>query len=134
MKMLTYDLSKVFNEIFNDFPEETPYVPDFPFANIKVKKGEGVVFYFALAGYRKENISLECAENHLILNLKQEEEKDDGSTYLLKRIRQSDCTSKYFVSQVKYDFNKIESSYDNGMLRVFIPENEDAKPKKIEIK
>jgi len=85
-----------------------------------------------LPGVKKEDISIECAENQLTISAERKYESVEG--------RKSDRQERYYGSYQRsftlpsgVDADKVEASYDEGVLTLRIPKGEQAKARKIEI-
>jgi HSP20 family protein len=74
-----------------------------------------------LPGVSREAISIEMADGHLTLGV---ERKDEDKPYTLSR-------SIAIPESVQAD--KVSATYENGILTVTLPKQEQAKPRKINI-
>lgn len=108
------------------------YAQTFPPYNIKKIDENKYVIEMAVAGFSKNNINIELANNgKLIISGSTETDKNDN--YLFKGIADRSFTRSFTLS----DTIEIKNAeMINGMLKIFL-ENmipESKKPKKIEIK
>lgn len=97
----------------------------------------------ALAGYSKDEISVEVSDNKVTVSAKiaepeEEEAKDTLRTnrkYLKQRVKKQSFTRTYLVPTA-YNLEATEVTYENGLLTVVIPakKQEEPKTKKLEIK
>jgi HSP20 family protein len=85
-----------------------------------------------LPGVKKEDISIECAGNQLSISAERKYESVDG--------KKSDRRERYYGSYQRSftlpagaDMDKVEASYDGGVLNIRIPKGEQAKGRRIEI-
>ena len=121
--------------------EEKRYsVPAFPPVRV-VQRENKISFKFALAGYKKEDIELNFERDCLVLSTtkefnKTEEKKKDDCKVIVDNFKTPQFAYKYFVPSDKFDFDKVEATFDNGVLSITIPKKEKVEPKakKIEIK
>jgi len=58
---------------------------------------------------------------------------EEKSQYLHRGLRTSSQKQYYFVPYAKYDTENAEATMKNGILKVFIPVKEEAKPKEVKI-
>lgn len=85
-----------------------------------------------LPGVKKENVSIECSGNQLSISAERKYESTEG--------RRSDRRERYYGSYQRSftlptgaDADRIEASFEGGVLTVTIPKGEQAKARKIEI-
>lgn len=95
----------------------------------------GLHINIALAGARQEDVSV-LTENG-ILRVKYvrpvEDLSEEDRNYLIRNISRKAFDHGWKITS-KYDLSSVEASLDNGMLYIFIPLAESAKPLQIEIK
>ncbi len=102
-----------------------------PAANVSKNHGE-YLLEIAMPGFAKEEITIDVNENHLVVEGKKENEEVKHP----QMIRQ-----EYGHTQVSRGFElppdalaeKIHSSYQNGVLKIFVPFAKK-QPQKIEVK
>jgi HSP20 family protein len=94
---------------------------------------EGDVFQieFDLPGVSKESIDLDVERN--VLTVRAERLGRNGDWEMLASERPRGMFSRQLVLGDNLDLDRIEASYDGGVLRLTIPVAERAKPRKIEI-
>lgn len=80
-----------------------------------------------LAGYTKEEISLELKNQILTISAQKQDKQEEG-TYLTRE-RISSCSRSYKVGNVAKD--SIKASYENGVLSIIIPKEQEALDTKI---
>ena len=122
--------------------EKTDYYPglSYPPMNIFLTEDKSLNFEFALAGFEEKNISLSFQGDYMIFSARIEEDtamndnaadpahcaensKSSGNVHYLKRrlkLKNID-KQKYFVPMDKYNQDKVEAVFKNGILRVIIP-------------
>lgn len=133
-------MSKIFDEPFfsNSVSTAKYSVPSFPPVKI-VQKDEGISLKFALAGYQKEDIEISFKKDYLILSTTEtfnEKENKEDEKVLVDNFKIPVFSYKYFIPENKFDFNKAEAKFENGVLSIVIPASEKKveERRKIEIK
>jgi len=120
-----------FNKIAKLHDEVTKNIPNYPPYNIKKVSDTKYSIELAVAGFAKQDIELEFADNKLIVTGKATEDSDNDM-FLWKGIANRAFT-RTFVLDDQVEIQNAEML--NGMLKIFleriIPEHK--KPKKIEI-
>lgn len=129
------DQSNLFNREFKTL--------QFPPANVRVDEEGTLYIDLALAGYSKDQISIDFKGDQLIVELLDKpkeatETQSDEKTskekkefkYLVKNIKSK--TGKYYYElSPKLDVSKIKASYSEGILNITIPLTEEQKLRKI---
>lgn len=105
----------------------------FPPCDLSADENGTLHFEFAVAGYRKDEVSLKFEDDHLILELSPKKEEAKVKVFQ-KAIKLSESKTSAYVPFSKYDTSKVEASLEDGLLKVSIPIKEEAKPLRIEIK
>ena len=85
-----------------------------------------------LPGVPKDQIKIDVADRQLTVSAerKQETKSEEGDWYTERRYGSFERT---FTLPDGVDLNKIEANYQHGLLRLYIPKAESAKPKQIAI-
>lgn len=87
-----------------------------------------LVMRIALAGYPKENISVDFADNILIVKADKVED-EHKSLSIAKRA----CTKEFIDSKGVWDFNETKAVYKDGLLTLRIPKKKEKRPVKVSI-
>lgn len=106
-----------------------------PAVNIKETK-ENYAFEVAIPGVNKEDLNLSIKNGLLTISSEKKEEKEDKKEDYTRREFSFNSFSRSFSLPDHIDEDKIQASYDKGVLNLLIPKkevNEDHKNKKIEI-
>jgi HSP20 family protein len=84
-------------------------------------------------GYDEKELALEVSDHTLTVKGERLEEKDetDKTFYLHERLEKH--FERSFTLPVDADIDKMEATFDTGVLKVHVPKVEAAKPRKIEI-
>jgi HSP20 family protein len=117
------------------FGEGMDYYPgySYPPMNVYLTTDNSLVFEFALAGFRKEDIEVQFKGDYLVFNAgfpKAAQEKNEQLRYLKKRLKRKAIENqKYFVPADKFEQEKTLASYADGLLKILIPSKEVVEPK-----
>lgn len=120
-----------FNKLAKIHDDLTKNIPNYPPYNIK-KTGENTYsIEIAIAGFGKQDVEIEFADNKLIVRGNISDNTDDN--YVFKGIANRAFTRSFALDD---QIEVKDAEMINGMLRIFlekiIPEHK--KPKKIEVK
>ena len=95
---------------------------------------EGLFFEVACTGLTKNEVEVKIEEDLLkIIYGKPEEEKSTHSGTIHRGLSKKSFNLGYKIS-AKFDLSKAEAKLENGLLEIFIPMSEKAKPKSLKIK
>jgi HSP20 family protein len=95
------------------------------------REGERFVIEFDLPGVSPESIDLDIERN--VLTVRAERVPRNGDWERLASERPVGMFSRQLVLGDNLDLEKIDASYDAGVLRLVVPVAEKAKPRKIEV-
>jgi HSP20 family protein len=95
------------------------------------REGDRFVIEFDLPGVNRESIDLDVERN--VLTVRAERVSRNGAWEMLAAERPRGVFSRQLVLGDNLDLERIEASYDNGVLRLLVPVAERAKPRKIEV-
>lgn len=87
---------------------------------------DGVTFQLALAGYSKDLLEVEAGNERLVIKSSKKESED---SFFASR-----AFKKEFILPPRYNLSKIDCSFKNGLLTIFVPIKEDSKMRSIKIK
>ena len=120
-----------FNRMAKLHDDFTKNIPNYPPYNIKKTGDNNYVIELAVAGFAKQDIEIEFAEDKLII--KGNTKDDESSDFLFKGIAARNFT-RTFVLDDQIEIK--DAAIFNGMLKIalerIIPDHK--KPKKIEVK
>jgi HSP20 family protein len=117
------------------FGEGMDYYPgySYPPMNVYLTRDNSLVFEFALAGFRKEDLEVQFKGDYMIFNAgypKATKENGDELRFLKKRLKRKAIENqKYFVPSDKFEQEKTLASYADGLLKILIPSKEVVEPK-----
>lgn len=87
----------------------------------------GYELSIGLAGYEKSDLDVSLSDGYLTVSAKREEKEENKHNYL-RRERSFSCSRSYYVGEnVKEE--DVKAKYENGVLTVSFPKNEEKKPK-----
>jgi HSP20 family protein len=95
------------------------------------REGDRFVIEFDLPGVAKESIDLDVERN--VLTVRAERVARNGDWEMLASERPKGAFSRQLVLGDNLDLDRIEASYDAGVLQLVVPVAERAKPRKIEV-
>jgi HSP20 family protein len=95
------------------------------------REGDQFVLEFDLPGVSLDSIDLDVERN--VLTVRAERVARNGDWEMLATERPRGVFSRQLVLGDNLDLEKIEASYEGGVLRLVVPVAEQAKPRKIEI-
>jgi HSP20 family protein len=100
-----------------------------PSVNIK-DNADAFTVEVAAPGFVKADFKIELNRNLLTISSdkKVENETKEGEVFTKREFSYQSFTRSFTLPQIA-DGDKIEASYDNGILTVLIPKREEAKPK-----
>lgn len=95
----------------------------YPPSNIYMLPDKTLVFEFAVAGFDESDVKLEFKGEYMLFSAKAtEEEKPENVHYFKRRLKVKDIPEqRYHVPADKFDRERVEAVYKNGVLRVCIP-------------
>ena len=97
-----------------------------------VRHGEQFVVQFDLPGVDPASIDLIVEQNVLTVSAERKWQPEEGAEVLVAERPQGTFTRQLFLGD-GLDTDRVDASYDNGVLTVRIPVGEQAKPRKVQI-
>lgn len=95
------------------------------------REGDHFVIELDVPGVNRESIDLDVERN--VLTVRAERVARNGDWERLASERPTGAFSRQLVLGDNLDLDRIEATYDDGVLRLVVPVAEKAKPRKIEI-
>lgn len=96
------------------------------------RHGDEFVVHFDMPGVAPDSIDLTIEKNALRVTAARKWAREDGTEVLVSERPQGTFSRQLFLGD-NLDTDKIEASYDNGVLTVKLPVADKAKPRKIEV-
>ena len=88
-----------------------------------------------LPGMRQDEIKIEVINNQLVISGERKRETGADKSQKVQRFEKSyGAFKRSFTLPVTVNNEKIDAHYENGVLELFLPKAEVAKPRQIEIK
>ena len=129
MNMITHNTKPVFFEDFiNNFFGSNIY-NDIPPYNI-IDTDKEFLIEFSVPGFNKKDFSVEVEENNLKVS-KLSSEKNKLENNFFKRQFNYSKFEKNFRIPEEVNIDKINSIYENGILKIFLPKIKEFKQSKI---
>ena len=91
-----------------------------------------LVMEFALAGFSKEDLSIEISENKITISHQSQPWK--GEDRPARRIARRSFSKTFIDYNNQLDLLKAEATFENGLLTIMLPLREEIKPVCIDIK
>jgi molecular chaperone IbpB/HSP20 family protein len=102
----------------------------YPPANVYMTKDKTLVFEFALAGFKEEEISIEFSGDHMLFSAKPGEEfkPPEDAKYFKRRFKVKEIEEqRYYVPTDKFNHEETKAVFKSGVLRVSVPPKEEVK-------
>lgn len=81
-------------------------------------------------GFEKKDIKIECKEGYLTINVKKEDSKEENNKNYIRRERvYGEYTRTFYLGDI--DLDKIEATFNNGILHIIVPKLEKQDNKRI---
>jgi HSP20 family protein len=127
-------MDRLFDNLFMDRSNIFTRYPELaPAANVKENDDEFVISA-EVPGMKKDDIKITFENNHLTIS----GEKKSNEEIKEENFHQLECRygkfSRTIVVPAGVKSDKIEADYEQGILTIHLPKDEDAKPKQIEVK
>lgn len=96
--------------------------------------GDAYVLEMELAGFHREDVELTFENGVLTVSgRRREQEAEENATYYLRE-RATQGFSRSFALPRSVDYEEVEATLTEGLLRVHLPKLEEARPRRIEVK
>ena len=125
----------VFDELFNgfDFPNlVNQSTQGYPVADIYRGESGETVMEFALAGFAKEDLSVEVKPEKKSITIKADMQAD-GSEQSNRRIARRSFNKTYVNYDNNLDLSAADAVFENGLLRIVVPTRAEVNPVAIKI-
>jgi HSP20 family molecular chaperone IbpA len=94
---------------------------------------EGLFFEVACTGLTKDDVNVKIEEDLLKISYTKPEEEGTPTNIIHRGLSKKSFDLGYKIS-AKFDLSKADAKLENGLLEIFIPTAEKAKPKVLKIK
>ena len=127
----------VFEDVFGGILNELPAMlkqttQGYPVTDIYQNDSGDTVLEFALAGFLKENLSVEVKPENRSITVRADSngDCDDASN---RRIARRSFEKTYVNYDDNLDLSTVSANYENGLLSIVVPKRPAAQPLKIDI-
>jgi HSP20 family protein len=104
-----------------------------PYVDIKEKEGK-IIVAADIPGVEKSNISINIKGDTLEISAEKKEEKEEKEEGYIRRERSYKKFYRSIPLPTEVDKDKVNASFENGVLRIEMPKIEGEEIKKIEVK
>ena len=127
----------VFEDVFGGILNELPAMlkqttQGYPVTDIYQNDSGDTVLEFALAGFLRENLSVEVKPENRSITVRADSngDCDDASN---RRIARRSFEKTYVNYDDNLDLSTVSANYENGLLSIVVPKRPAAQPLKIDI-
>ena len=96
------------------------------------RDGDRVVVHLDLPGVDPDSIELTVEKNVLTVTAERTWEPSEGQDVIVSERRQGRFTRQLFLGD-SLDADRVEASYDRGVLTLTVPVTEQAKPRRVQV-
>ncbi|AFG38706.1 Hsp20/alpha crystallin family protein [Spirochaeta africana] len=124
------DFTSVFTDSMSWGSNRRDFYPNYayPPTNVYITEDKHLVFEFALAGFREQDISLEFKGEHMIFSasLPDDLHRPENARFFKQRLKMKPIEAqKYYVPRDKFDRDQVSAILKNGILRVTVPPRDE---------
>ena len=125
-------LDDVFDSFFVDFPRHLKQTTQgYPVADIFRDDNGNTVLEFALAGFKREELTIDIRPDKRSITVAANSNIEDGDNS--RRIARRSFTKTYVNYDNNLDLSATEAAYADGLLTVTVPQRAEVKPVQIAI-
>ena len=125
-------IDDVFDSFFVDFPRHLKQTTQgYPVADIFRDDNGNTVLEFALAGFKKEELSIDIRPDKRSITVAANSNVDEGDNS--RRIARRSFTKTYVNYDNNLDLTNTVASYENGLLTIIVPQRAEVQPVSIAI-
>lgn len=125
-------INEMFDNIFTDFPSHLKQsTQGYPVADIYRDDDGSTVLEFALAGFKKKELSIDIQPDKRSITITGQV---DEANQKRQRIARRNFTRTYVNYDDNLDLTSAKATFENGLLSVRVPQRPEVKPLSIEIK
>lgn len=124
-------INEVFDSFFNDFPSHLKAsTQGYPVADIYRDDDGSTVLEFALAGFKKKELSIDIQTDKRSITISGQVDENNQKR---QRIARRNFTRTYVNYDDNLDLSAAKASFENGLLSVRVPQRPEVKPLSIQI-
>ena len=125
-------IDDVFDSFFVDFPRHLKQTTQgYPVADIFRDDNGNTVLEFALAGFKKEELSIDIRPDKRSITVAANSDIEEGDNS--RRIARRSFTKTYVNYDNNLDLTNTAAAYENGLLTVTVPQRAEVQPVQIAI-
>ena len=129
--------SRVFDDVFDNFFTDFPSLlkqttQGYPVSDIYQNEKGNTVMEFALAGFSKDDLSIEVKSEKRSITVRAESKSSDEDSN--RRIARRSFEKTYVNFDNNLDLTQISAEFENGLLCIVVPTRPESKPLSIKIK
>ena len=122
----------VFDTFFNDIPTHVKHsTQGYPVADIYSDAEGNTVMEFALAGFSKENLTIEVKPEERTLTVAANNTEDGAVSE--RRIARRSFSKTYVNYDDNLDLARAQARFENGLLSITVPRRPEVQPVAIDI-
>lgn len=126
-------LQREMNRLMESFsPRRVQSAPSFPAMNLWVSD-EGIIVTAEVPGIKPEDIDISVVNDLLTISGERLPEQTDEDVRYHRRERGCGKFARSIQLPFAVDANKVEASFENGVITINLPRKEEEKPKKIKV-
>lgn len=124
-------INEVFDNFFNDFPTHLKAsTQGYPVADIYRDDDGSTVLEFALAGFKKKELSIDIQPDKRSITITGQVDENNQKR---QRIARRNFTRTYVNYDDNLDLSGAKASFENGLLTVRVPQRPEVQPLSIKI-
>ena len=125
---------QIFDQFFDDPRSMIKQSTDgYPLTDIYKDEEDNQVIEMALAGFSKEDVNIQIKENTITIK-SNAKSKDQSKFGLARRIARRSFSKTFVDYHNQLNFRESIANFENGLLKITIPQREEVKPFEIKIK
>lgn len=115
---------------FDNFFKPLFYDEKFDSMKTDIKETEnGYELEVEMPGFEKGDINISLENDYLTISAeKKANEEEDGKNRYVRKERSVSCSRSYYVGDISE--NDVKACYNNGLLKVSLPKEQEEKPSK----
>lgn len=142
VRSLNSEMNDIFSEMERFVDEFNRYVPEKNFYDERAflpacevsETEDHFLMSLDIPGMKKENIKIEISNNLLTISGERKREKEINDQGKIQRLEKAyGFFKRSFTLPVSVDETKVEALYEDGVLELYLPKVETAKPRQIEV-
>ena len=104
-----------------------------PLVNIS-ENHDGFSIEMAVPGFKKDDFKIEVDNGKLTISSEKEEKRENSEkdNYTVKEYSYQSFSRSFTLTE-SIEQENIKANYDDGILKIFIPKKEEAKPKPVKL-